>query len=171
MTLTHTYDDRMAAAARAALTLYAQHPDLGFPTISSTSVSYHYYGDTAKTDLATTRRTLSAGTWAKRVTETHFILTSKLPDGVTLSLYAERDQVCERVVTGQETVETEAKVCPTCEGTIGPDGNGGLVCLTNGRTDYYAPPLKTVTRTDQVDKIEWQCLPVLAAPAREAVTA
>lgn len=165
-----TYDAACAKACTLALTLYADHPELGFPYVQFRDISYHFYGSEAKAELATTRRALSVGNWDKEVTDTRFILRSTI-NGVTVRLYAERDQVCEKVVTGTETIETEFKVCPACEGNVGSDGAGGMVCLVNGRSDYYAPALKSVIRTDQIDKVEWQCLPVLSAKIPAAVTA
>jgi hypothetical protein len=163
------YEAKAANALREGIKLYDSLPELGCPTVCGTSVSYHFYGDDAKEELAKARRMLTIGKWDKQVTETKYILTSRLTEHVKISLFAERDQVCEQVVTGQVEVEEEFKVCPACEGNVGSDGAGGMVCLVNGRTDYYAPPLKTVLKTELVDKTDWVCSPVLSGPALKSV--
>lgn len=165
-----SYEAKCANALREGIKLYESHPDLGCPTVTGLSVSYHFYGAGAKEELAKARRTLSVGKWDKEVTENRYILAARLTEDVKLRLYAERDQVCEKVVVGKEIIEEEFKVCPVCEGNVGSDGAGGMVCLVNGRSDYYAPPLKTITKTETIDKTDWVCSPVLSAPAKKSVT-
>lgn len=167
---TTSYEEKCANALREGIKLYEAHPYLGCPTVTGSGVSYHFYGADAKEELAKARRVLSIGRWDKQVTEYKYILHAPLTEYVRISLFAERDQVCEKVVIGKETVEEEFKVCPVCEGNVGSDGAGGMVCLVNGRADYYAPPLKTILKTETIDKTDWVCAPVLSAPAKKAVT-
>ncbi|MFI7527537.1 hypothetical protein [Nocardia salmonicida] len=58
-----------------------------------------------------------------------------------------RSRVCERVVTGVETV-TEEVVDP----------------------DYVAPTPPTVTVTREVETVEWKCAPLLAEPSSAEVS-
>ncbi|MHB1950203.1 MAG: hypothetical protein ACYCQK_01860 [Acidiferrobacteraceae bacterium] len=60
-----------------------------------------------------------------------------------IMLFTARENVCERVVVGTETVTREM-----------PDPD--------------APPVPTITVTEEVERFEWRCSPLLAAAGEEA---
>ncbi|GHG97444.1 hypothetical protein ACFORH_42810 [Amycolatopsis roodepoortensis] len=68
-------------------------------------------------------------------------------DGLTVAALANRGEVCERVVTGTETVTKTV-----------PD-------------PVKLAEVPTVEVTETVDKVEWVCRPLLAAEKAPAVTA
>lgn len=168
--MSSAYDEGVAAAMRESLAIFEQHPELGIMNASYSGLSMFFHGDTAKTELDTARRTLALGTWEKQYTDDYLILRSKTASGVKVGLYADRDKVCEQVVTGKKTEEQESMVCPECDGNIVADGEGGMVCAVNGRKDYYARPLKKLVKLVEVDKTEWVCSPALETKHDLAVT-
>jgi hypothetical protein len=79
--------------------------------------------------------------------------------GIALVASVERDQVCERVVVGTETVEVEEQVCPVCAGPI--DTRGEVDQCAADAAHYQTPKLATRTVTAQRDVVEWRCQPLL----------
>lgn len=166
-----SYEEGVAAAMREALRLYDEHPEIGIFAASYGGLTMFFNGDTAKADQTAARRALALGSWTKEYSENFMTLRATTAAGVKVQLLADRDQVCEEVVTGKKTVEEESMVCPECEGKVIPDGEGGMVCAVNGRKDYYARPLKKLVKLVEVDKTEWVCNPAVEASKVAAVTA
>jgi hypothetical protein len=83
-----------------------------------------------------------AATVTKGAQDDTFELDISWP-GLTIKVLAHRDQVCERVVTGTETV---TKLVP----------------------DLDAPPRPMVEVTETVERVEWRCGPLLADDAAES---
>lgn len=169
--MSSTYDDRLAKHYQVALDLYKKFPQLGLPSAAFRDISYNFFSDNnAKEKMLATRRTLACGVWKKHVTDSYYWLESQLGDGTTVTIMSRRNEVCEEIVTGTKTEEVEAMVCPECDGKVGSDGEGGMVCLVNGRADYYARPLKKKVTLVEVPKTDWVCAPVLEAKHDLAVT-
>lgn len=95
--------------------------------------------DSARGDLARfVRAALAVGAViTKEVSDDRFNVTATLPSGVKLMTLSHRDEVCERVVTGVETV-TRTVPDPTVE-------------------------IPMVEVTEQVETVRWECKPLLAA--------
>lgn len=101
-----------AVGLRAALDLLEQHPDLPTPMISaydSGSVEVDWFihrSDEQREAMVSIRRAIG-GAWDKVDAGSFFILRSDR-EGFRLSITADREQVCERVVIGSETVTVPA---------------------------------------------------------------
>ena len=80
------------------------------------------------------------GPWEKKITEHQFLLNGRL-DGLHLTAIAWRKDVCERVVTGVETV---TRTVPD------PDALAAV---------------PTVEVTETVEHVRWECPPLLASGA------
>lgn len=93
--------------------------------------------------MATVARALPCR-WDKDANGAYFHLVGKLA-GLEVQVIADRDAVCERVVTGTETVTKEV-----------PDPEA-----------LAAVPTTTVT--EEVEIFEWRCAPILAGAVDTAV--
>jgi hypothetical protein len=107
----------ITAALREAADLLDQHPDLPRPcifayTTGSVEVTWQLMNDDdAKDDQrAVAQRIVRAigGKWDKNPWGDRFDLERKYR-GLKLQIYTHREQVCERVVTGVETITIPAK--------------------------------------------------------------
>lgn len=119
------------------------HPEIPIPHSLSGSSEYAYelihaqHGEDQKTVVAAVARALP-GKVDKRVLKANdelFSITGRLPGGIYIKAIADRDEVCERVVTGTREVTEEV-------------------------ADPAAPKV-TVTRT--VEDVEWRCGSILSA--------
>lgn len=100
----------LAASLRAAAEIFDAHPALAKPTSISCGYDYveivwHVWTADA---MQTIRRTIG-GTWEKStlVDGAYYIVEQERP-GVLFRVQAHREAVCERVVTGFETVTVPA---------------------------------------------------------------
>jgi len=123
------------AGMRKWLDLLEASPEIPLPLNGTDPLSpqiINFGGDSAQEEMAAARRAIG-GQWEKTVTEKWFKLRTHL-DGFHLMLYAGRDLVCTRRVTGTEMKEVEEEVTPA------------------------------VTRkvTKEVPIVEWDCGPLLA---------
>lgn len=112
----------------------ATHPDVKPHTIGidEAGVTARVYGIGSRDKLVAMARAIG-GRWDKREGDTLFTLRQQVGENAHVELTVWREQVCERVITGQVTFEE-------------PDP--ALVAA-----------LPTVTRT--VDTVEWRCPPHL----------
>lgn len=168
--MSKAYDDQFAKHCQSAIDLYKKFPDLGMPHPEFSRIKYYFFGENPKEAMAAARRKLACGTWDKHVTESYYYLRSRLADGTPVELIGERGEVCEQIVTGTKSENQESMGCPECEGKVGSDGEGGMVCLVNGRSDYYARPLKKLVKLVEVPKTEWVCGSALETSKAKAVT-
>lgn len=125
-------DERRATimGLRALARALERHPELEMPF---NTVVYHNVGkdEPALTRLRELRR-LMPGLWTKAPAGENFILEHVLGGKVKYRLEAKREDVCEKRVVGQRTVQ---------------------------RPDYrYPPPMTTVVE----DIVEWDCPEILA---------
>lgn len=92
---------------RVAADFIAETPDMDASSVSTrgtTTVTITDYSMDGPDDLARVSQAIG-GRWEKRDADELFKLVREVRDGVTVELVAWRAQVCERVVTGTETVE------------------------------------------------------------------
>lgn len=132
--------DAYTSGLRKLADLLDQHPDLPLPSVGrgggTPPVRIDFFGDDAREAMAAAARAIP-GPLTKRVwgDGAYFALDAQL-DGLTVALDAERDVVCERVVTGTRKV---TKTVPDPAVVV---------------------PMVEVTET--VEDVEWRCGSVLA---------
>jgi hypothetical protein len=132
------------AGLRELADLLEQHDELRLPyhgSSGNTPVAFHFFGgDDPKSEFVAAAR-LVPGKLDKSAWAQYFDLETTLggPDGLRLVLSARRNDVCERVVTGVETVTRHV-----------PDPDAEV-------------PLVEVT--EQVEQVEWVCRPLLPGGA------
>lgn len=124
-----------------------QHPEINTPTISDYSAGvtarFHYYGENAAAEIANDIRFFPGVKFNKNdptkgtFENNYYTLTGKL-DVLEVQFLAPRDKVCNRVVTGTETVTEEL-----------PD-------------PAEVAKLPTVKTERTIETVEWQCVPLLA---------
>lgn len=144
-----------AANLRTVAALIEANPQLPLPAVFaygtgnidvSWQILHNKDDDQAQRDTARAILAAVGGKWDKKPWDdadvNRFDFTQKR-DGMRLEIYARRDAICERVVTGTETVTREV-----------PDPDA-----------LAAVPTTTVT--DVVETVEWRCEPILT----ERVTA
>lgn len=108
-------------------------------------LAYLTPGDSTKATMADLIRTgLRAGAKVDKHTNGDFAGAILTFGRVTMKVYSDRDQVCERIVTGTREVPVEEK---------DPEA-------------LAAVPTRTVMRV--VEDVEWRCTPLLAAEATPA---
>lgn len=129
------------AGLRRLADLLDDLPDLPLPFVGSvdgSTVSLNFLGDKDAREAMTRARRLIGGQWTKVVTESaeygDYLRLKGQIEGLHVSLVAYRDSVCRRVVTGVREVTREV-----------PD-----------------PDAPTVTLTETVEDVEWDCGPLLA---------
>jgi hypothetical protein len=137
----------IAGLRRLATTLEA-HPGLPLPWEGSHApLTFHFLSGDARANLAAAARALPCASWAKGTREygelggSYFDLHGEVL-GLKVMLIADRETVCERVVTGKREV-TEMLPDPDLIAAI---------------------PLVPVTREEDI--VEWTCGSVLA-PAQD----
>ncbi|MBA2952157.1 hypothetical protein GON03_19255 [Nocardioides sp. MAH-18] len=122
MTETSTTSRNTAAATadrlKVVADLLAAHPDLPAPCVFAYSGSGHVEvtwqlmnTDGHKDNQRDAARTIIAalgGKWTKNPWDDRFDFARPLDGGITLQIFAHRDQLCERIVTGSETVTIPA---------------------------------------------------------------
>jgi hypothetical protein len=134
--------ERQIAGIRELADWLEAHPDIPVPHALSGSSEFAYelihaqHGEDQKAVVAAVARALP-GKVDKKVLKANdelFSITGRLPGGIWIKAIADRDEVCERVVTGTREVTEEL-----------PDPEA---------------PKVTVTRT--VEDVEWVCGSILA---------
>ena len=134
------------AGLRQLADVLEQHPDLPLPLRGSKSVvpvDWLLFGGDTRDNLAAQKRVAAQIVRAlpckfdKHVTANLFRYSGEL-GGLHVQVVVDQAAVCERVVVGTETVTREV-----------PDPD--------------AAPVPTVTVTETVEKVEWQCRPLLAS--------
>jgi hypothetical protein len=111
-----------------------------------TALSIGFWGDHPKEDLAATARKLPVSKWEKAPGENYFNMRGTI-GALKIELYARRDAVCRRVVTGTREV-TEIVKDPEKLAEV---------------------PEIEVTRTEQT--YEWVCDPVMSPGAQDETAA
>ena len=135
--------DTYTAGLRALADLLDNNPDVRLPDRMSRDFSWGVHGThvpegkAVPAALAALARTIIPGVRTKRADDAYYRVTGKLL-GLNLEVWGIRDQVCNKVVTGTETVTREI-----------PDPDA-----------LAAVPTTTVTET--IDTVEWICAPLLA---------
>ena len=126
------------AGLRALADLLAQHDDLPLPLDGQehTSIGWNLLSDTDARDAAAEVIRSVGGSWDKVPIGTQMHYRRKL-HGLHLHVVVTREAVCERVVTGTETV---TRLVP-------------------------APDAPMVEVTETVETVEWVCQPLLAERA------
>lgn len=131
------------AGLRALADLLDANPDVPLPSRLGRDFSWAVFGSKVPTGqkvpvaLADLARTLIPGVRNKRADDGYFRVSGKL-HGLNLEVWAMREAVCTRVVTGTETV-------------------------TRGVLDAAAlAAVPTTTVTETVETVEWVCAPLLA---------
>jgi hypothetical protein len=109
-------DERAAyiEGLRVLATVLEQHPDVPLPLYGTGGFSpllLGFYGDSAREDLAAAARVFPVA-WSKNADGAWFTLDGQLGGGLGVQLYADRDAVCTRRVTGTEEREVEEVVTP-----------------------------------------------------------
>lgn len=132
-----TNSTNIPARLRAVAELIEAHPDLPAPMVTGYSsgrveVDWFVNHDNQQRDTMLAIRRGIGGTWHKAPSETYYLLRRDYA-GAVLTIYADREQVCERVVVGTETVTIPAQ--PAVE----------------------AQPERTEVR----EVVEWRCEPVI----------
>lgn len=120
----------IAAAYRKLADLIEQVPEFG--EVFSDTETIHVYAGDAKT-LAAIARGIP-GRVNKEANENYYGFTADLGGGRTLNVFSTRERVCERVVVGTETVETQVEI----------------------------EPAKTETKLVEREVVEWRCEPLLS---------
>ena len=145
-------DDTRAAyiaGMRALADALEQHPEVPLPIEGKTTPimfgAWAFRTDDPRGLMTTIARALPCN-WDKDPGDMYFKLNGRIA-GLSVQIVADRDTVCERVVTGVETVTKEV-----------PDPEA-----------LAAVP--TVQVTETVETVEWVCKPLLAGDATPAVTA
>lgn len=132
----------LVAGLRAFADMIEQHPHIAeylrYGTLDGLNIPVGHHADPrqAMADMIRAGRSVG-GTVAKSYDTRWGNADILLSDGVKLHVYAQREKVCTRVVTGVETVTREV-----------PDPSVEV-------------PMVTVT--EQVETVEWVCEPLLAA--------
>lgn len=133
-----------AAGLRALADMVEQNPELG-EVLRYLHLSTHIFAeDDPKAKLGTFAKT--AARYAAKVDKnftTGFALVVADFGGVRVSVQADRDEVCERVVTGTESV---TKTVPDPEALAA---------------------VPTVEVTEEVETVEWVCRPLLAVSTED----
>lgn len=101
-----------AAGLRAAADLIDQHPDLPVPMVTgytsgNVDVDWLIQHDKDQRDTMLRIRRTIGGTWEKSPVSGYYQLRRRIGD-LTLIVTADREQVCERVVVGTQTVTVPA---------------------------------------------------------------
>lgn len=101
-----------AAALRRAADLIEEHPDLPHPVITSYSagnveIDWMIHRDDNQRGLMKQIRQSLGGVWEKVPAGQYYMLRQDRED-VRLTITTDREQVCERVVVGTETVTIPA---------------------------------------------------------------
>jgi hypothetical protein len=127
------------AGLRALADLLDQHPQIPLPLDGvGLPISIGFHGPAIEDhagEMAAAARILIPGTRNKAADDGYFRVRGML-HGLQLEVWAMRDQVCERVVTGTREVPREV-----------PDP---------------AVQVPTVTVLETVEDVEWRCAPLLA---------
>lgn len=106
----------LAEKLRAVADLLEQHPDLPTPCVFAYSsgtvdVSWQILNDASTKDdqkaAAIAIRRALGGTWRKEAWDNRFDFYQER-DGLNLQILASREQICERIVVGSETVTVPA---------------------------------------------------------------
>lgn len=136
-----------AAALRHLADMLDEHPELGADINHALSVSGLLAMPLHNREVGDQRERLAlwaraarrheATTTTKGARDDTFQVNVTWGEALTITVLASRDEVCERVVTGTETV---TKLVP----------------------DPEAPPRPLVEVTETVEQIEWRCHPLLA---------
>lgn len=112
MSNTTSTNTTVADRLRAAADLIDRYPDLPTPMVTAYATGtvevdwFTSHDEDQPATLRQIRRTIG-GTWEKVPSGTYFTLRTEV-DGLRLSIIADREQVCEAVVVGQETVTVPA---------------------------------------------------------------
>jgi hypothetical protein len=122
------------AGLRELADLLEQHEELELPYSGYRSAMSVIPADNQLEQVAAWARALP-GRVEKRVRSGYFDIDGNLA-GLKITVIADRDKVCERVVVGTETVTRTV-----------PD------------PDVEVPLVEV---TEQVERVEWRCLPLLA---------
>jgi len=128
-------DDRAAYidGLRQLAGVLEEHEEIPLPFSGSiTPLQTGFYGDGAREQMAAAVRAMP-GKWVKDASDKWLNLTGQLA-GLRIELYAERDAVCTRVVTGTEEREVEKVITPAVTEKV----------------------------TETVELVEWDCSPILA---------
>jgi hypothetical protein len=131
------------AGLRQLADLLEQNPDaLPLPYEGrSGAITFHFLsGEDPKAEMAAAARAIPTRL-DKSGGDSYFDLTGSL-HGLKIELTAFRDAVCERVVTGTETVTEQVRDPEAAEQALA------------------SVPLVEVTRT--IEHVEWRCTPLLA---------
>jgi hypothetical protein len=140
------------AGLRQLADILDAHPELPLPFEGSARsllqrITFFYLSDKdPRAALATARRAFGVPMDKNDSIPNTFSLTGSLA-GLHFSLTANRNDVCERVVTGTREVE-----------------------VTEPDPDAVAA-LPKVTRTEVVEEVEWRCTPLLAAGEHDKAVA
>lgn len=143
-----TLAEQQAAGLRALADVIEANPDLATRfTRDTIHMTIHTRGEDEAAELAEWARLAKAhgASVSKDIGELMYNVVATFAGSVKVAMLAYRDQVCERVVTGTETVTEEV-----------PDPEA-----------LAAVPTVTVTR--EVEQVEWVCRPLLANDAPAAV--
>lgn len=141
MNATETIADATAAAERRAeiaagyrqlADLIEQVPQFG-DEISDTETIMVYVYEDAAARLAALARAIP-GRVEKHADESWFGFTFDIDGGRKIQVYSSRSAVCERVVVGTETIETQVEI----------------------------EPAKTETKLIEREIVEWRCEPLLS---------
>lgn len=128
-----TTRDGYIAGLRTLADLLDQNPDLPLPyNGSSSALLWIIGGSDQRATLSAVARAIP-GVKTKGVRGDYFDVCGQI-EGLRVQVIADRDQVCERVVVGTETVTREV-----------PD-----------------PDVPMVTVTEIVEQVEWRCRPLLS---------
>lgn len=122
----------VADGYRAFADLIEQVPELGDEVSDEERILVYVYEDAAKR-LAAIARSLP-GRVDKLADSDYFGFDYDLGGGRTIQVYSSRSAVCERVVVGTETIETQVEV----------------------------EPAKTETKLVEREVVEWRCEPLLS---------
>jgi hypothetical protein len=75
---------------------------------------------------------------------------------LSVHVYADREKVCTRRVTGTREVEVTKAGCPACHAPLSVSPETGAQFCDAG---HFSPEAVTVVET--VEDVEWDCLPLL----------